>query len=112
MAARKERAHDRGMAVVTAIWGQERCVREAHEIVEQLKPPSQRRTPKRALPRPQSERVAATVEKDQNAAIRAMFAEAQRRDPEHRRTWVVVIDGAETQSELVQRKADRLGGGW
>lgn len=38
-----------------------------------------------------------------------MFGEAQRRDPEHRRTWVVVIDGAETQGEAVQREADRLG---
>ena len=65
--------------------------------------------PKRTLPRPQNKQVAATVEKDQGTAIRAMFAEAQRRDPEHRRTWVVVIDGAETQSDVVQREADRLG---
>ena len=46
MAARQERAHDRRMAVVTAIWDQARCVRQAHEIVEQLKPPAQRKTPK------------------------------------------------------------------
>lgn len=109
MAARQERAHDRRMAVVTAIWDQEPCVREAREIVEQLKPPAQRTSPKRTLPRPQNKQVAATVEKDQRTAIGAMFAEAQRRDPEHRRTWVVVIDGAETQSEVVQQEADRLG---
>jgi hypothetical protein len=64
MAARQEHAHDRRMAVVTAIWDPERCVREAHEIVEQLKPPAQRKTPKRTLPRPQNKKVAATVQKD------------------------------------------------
>lgn len=71
MASRQERAHDRRMAVVRAIWDQERCVREAREIVEQLKPPAQRKTPKRTLPRPQNKQVAATVEKDQGTAIRA-----------------------------------------
>ncbi|MFO0625791.1 MAG: hypothetical protein U0325_09270 [Polyangiales bacterium] len=56
MAARQERAHDRRMAVVTAIWDQAPCVREAREIVEQLKPPAQRTSPKRTLPRPRTSR--------------------------------------------------------
>ncbi len=97
------------MAVVTAVWDQPRGVREASEIVEQFKPATQRRGPRRALPRQQNKRVAATVAHDQGATIGAMFDEAQRRDPAHRRTWVVVIDGAETQADVVQREADRLG---
>lgn len=109
MADRQERPHDRRMAVVTAIWDQGRCVRTAEQVAEQLKPPSQRALPKCTLPRPQHKRVAATLAQDQVAAVREMFAEAQRRDPEHRRTWVVLLDGAETQSEVVQREADRLG---
>lgn len=40
MAARSEHAHDRRMAVVTAIWDQEPCMREAADIIEQLKPPA------------------------------------------------------------------------
>lgn len=39
----------------------------------------------------QNKQVAATVETDQSTAICATFAEAQRRNPEHRRTWDVVI---------------------
>ena len=109
MAARQQRPHDRRMAVVTAVWDQPRCVREASEIVEQFKPAAQRRTPRKALPRPQNKRVAATVAHDQRAAIGAMFDEAQRRDPEHRRTWVVVIDGSDPQAEAVQREADQRG---
>lgn len=31
-----------------------------------------------------------------------MFAEAVRRDPEQRRSWVVLADGAQTQHELIQ----------
>lgn len=109
MAARKERNHDRRMAVVTAIWDQARCVREPEDILEQLKPPAQRNRAERRLARPANKRVAATVEQDQNAAVGEMFDEAQRRDPDYRCTWVVLLDGAESQAEAVQREADRRG---
>ena len=105
MASRKERNHDRRMAVVTAIWNQERCVREAQDILEQLKPAAQRQRAEKRLARPANKRVAASVEQDQNAAVRAMFDEARRRDPDHRRTWVVLLDGAASQAETVQREA-------
>jgi len=109
MAPRRERGHDRRMAVVTAIWDQDPVVRRAEDILEQLRPPSQRRGEKVSLPRPRNKRVAATVAKDQNTALRELFTEAQRRDPAHERTWVVLLDGAETQSEAIEREAERLG---
>lgn len=109
MAARSERNHDRRMAVVTAIWDQAPCVREAEDIVEQLKPAAQRQRAEKRLARPANKRVAATVEQDQNTAICAMFDEAQRRDPEHRRRWVVLLDGAASQADAVHREARRRG---
>lgn len=47
--------------------------------------------------------------KDQVTAIGDLFAEAERRDPRHERTWVLLLDGAETQSEVVEREAERRG---
>jgi len=109
MAPRRERGHDRRMAVVTAVWDQDPVVRRADDILEQLRPAAQRRGAKVSLPRPRNKRVAATVAKDQVAAIEDMFAEAERRDPSHERTWVVLLDGAETQREVVEREAERRG---
>jgi hypothetical protein len=39
--------------------------------------------------------------------IAAAFDEAEARDPDHQRTWVVLVDGAEQQLELIRAKAAR-----
>ena len=36
--------------------------------------------------------------------IAAAFDEAEARDPGHLRTWVVLVDGAEHQLDLVRRR--------
>lgn len=52
-------------------------------------------------PRPEMEnkRVWADITEDMNVILEQGFAEAQRRDPEHRMKWVVLIDG---QTELIR----------
>jgi hypothetical protein len=41
--------------------------------------------------------------------IAAMFDEAEARDPGHLRTWVVLVDGAEHQLDLIRAEAARRG---
>jgi hypothetical protein len=41
--------------------------------------------------------------------IAAAFDEAEARDPGHLRTWVVLVDGAEHQLELIRAEAARRG---
>jgi len=60
-------------------------------------------------PEPENKRVFASVEKSQRKQIRAAFEEAHRRDPQHRRRWVVLVDGAPHQLRAVKKEAKRLG---
>ena len=51
----------------------------------------------------------ASVTDDIPAVIAAAFDEAERRDPGHKREWVVLIDGNNTQIEAVTAEAARRG---
>ena len=53
--------------------------------------------------------LAASVTDDIPAVIAAAFDEAERRDPAHRRTWAVLVDGNNTQIEAVTAEAARRG---
>ena len=41
--------------------------------------------------------------------IAAAFDQAEARDPQHHRTWVVLVDGAEHQLDLIRSQAQRRG---
>lgn len=111
MAARKERSHDRRMAVVTAVYDQEAHRREAAAIIDNLRPPAQRTLPPEAsaMPRPTHKRVWATLGVGLSEAVSRLFDEAERRDPEHRRRWVVLIDGQGSQHRAIEEEAARRG---
>lgn len=111
MARRRERTHDRRMAVVTAIWDQPPKPRKPAVIVDNLRPAGQRAfAPELSeMPRPRNKRVNATLTNDMPRAIADLFDEAERRDPAHARTWVVLLDGADEQRRLVEREAERRG---
>ena len=51
----------------------------------------------------------ASVTDDIPAVIAAAFDEAERRDPQHKREWAVLIDGNNTQIEAVTAEAARRG---
>jgi hypothetical protein len=51
----------------------------------------------------------ASVTDDIPAVIAAAFGEAERRDPGHRRTWIVLVDGNSTQIEAVTAEAASRG---
>lgn len=116
MAPRRVRPHDRRMAVVTANWEQEPLVRTPQDIVRDLTAPRTGRpqrvarsdSPRKDLPRPQNKRVHASLAHGSREQIAAVFAEADRRDPERTRPRVMLVDGSESQLAHVQEQASAL----
>jgi len=51
----------------------------------------------------------ASVTDDIATVIAAGFDEAERRDPDHRRTWIALVDGNNTQIEAIETEAARRG---
>jgi hypothetical protein len=91
------------MAIVTAVYEQERHVRTAQDVVAGLSRRTEGERP--PPPRPQNKVVAASVEKSQTKGIEAMFDEGERRDPKHTRTAVVLVDGEERQQAKIEQQA-------
>jgi hypothetical protein len=107
MAPKKLRKHDKRMAIVTANWEQERQVRTAEEVLFNLdRKPG---TKKPRGPRPHDKRVNASIQKSQAQGISEMFDEMQRRDPEHQRKTVVLLDGEGKQLKQVENQAESRG---
>ncbi len=75
------------------------------------------RTPEQILRRPDDQEVAppgpkakakwvtASVVDDAATVVAQIFAEAERRDPDHQRTWIALVDGNNHQIELINREA-------
>ena len=107
MAPKKQRKHDKRMAIVTANWEQERQPRTAEQVLANLDRQPNAKKPRG--PRPQNKRVCASVEKSQAQGISEMFDEIERRNPQRDRTTVVLLDGEENQLEQVERQAESRG---
>jgi len=60
-------------------------------------------------PRASGKWLTASVTSDIPAVIAAALGEAGRRDPRHRRTWIALVDGNNTQIEAIQAEAARRG---
>lgn len=58
-------------------------------------------------PRARNKRVWASLEKPASSVIRDMFEEASRRDPDHARTWVALVDGNKPQIREIRAEAKR-----
>ena len=101
------RPHRDRMATVAAVYTVAPHLRTADDIMHDLRPV--RIAAKKSRPRARAKRVWASVEKDPKVVTREVFDEAERRDPEHRRTWVVVVDGDRNQISRVRREARRRG---
>lgn len=95
------------MATVAAVYYIEPDVRDAASVIaglRHIKPAMQT-----ARPRPQNKRVWASLERPLAAVIAEMFDEAQRMDPEHKRPWLVLVDG-DKKLETAIRKTARVRG--
>jgi len=103
--SRGEKRNAKRMATVAAVYGIHPFVRQPQDIVAELRSVDQ--MVKR--PRPENKRVWASVQRSPEVVIAEAFAEAERRDPDHNRQWVVLVDGNETQLRLLKEQSARLG---
>ena len=86
-----EKHHRKRMATVAAVYEVDPYLRSAAQIM------GQDQTPMSQRPKVQNKRVWASLRQEPAEVIEQMFAEANRRDPEHKKTWLVLIDGADPQ---------------
>ena len=103
--SRGEKRNAKRMATVATVYGIDPFVREPQDIVAELRPVGQ--MVKR--PRPENKRVWASVERPPEVVIAEAFAEAERRDPEHDKQWVGLVDGNKTQLRLLKERAAQSG---
>ena len=65
--------------------------------------------PRTVRPRPVAKRIWASLEHEPAEVVAEAMLEAERQDPEHVKRWVVLVDGAETQLDLVETGAAAYG---
>ncbi|MFF4253796.1 hypothetical protein ACFY1L_21580 [Streptomyces sp. NPDC001663] len=96
------------MATLAVVHDADPAVRRPHVIIATPGGRTTRRAPRKG-PMACAKWLTASVEHDADHIIAAAFDEAEARDPQHRRCWVVLVDGAEHQLELIHAKAARRG---
>ena len=103
-----EKPNRKRMATLACVYDAEPAPRRPHDVIA---PPGGRHGHRTLRPRPKARAkwLAGSVEHDPAEVIAAAFDQAQARDPARRRTWVVLVDGAEHQLSLIRAEAARRG---
>lgn len=102
--SRGEKKNRKRMATVAAVYDLTPQARTPEDVLGEL-----RRDVSKPRPRAKNKRVWARVEKSAEEVTREVFEEARHRDPEHKRSWVVLVDGDSHQIDRVHREARRCG---
>lgn len=102
--AKGEKPNRKRMAQVATVYSIARWNRTSADVLHGLRDDRDD-----ARPRPTNKRVWASAQRSAQGVIDDAFAEASRRDPEHRRRWVVLVDGQHDQIKRVERAAHRFG---
>ena len=105
------------MATVAAVYAVAPFVRSPEDFLQSLMPrqpaakPKARNRAKTAAvrPRPVAKRVWASLEHEPAEVVAEAMLEAERHDPKRVKHWVVLVDGAETQLDLVEAGAAAYG---
>jgi hypothetical protein len=100
-----EKKNAKRMATVATVYTIAPFVRTPEQVARGLAPIHEAEKVRR--PRPESKRVWASLEKTPEEVIEQAFEEAQKRDPNHEKTWVALVDGNETQLEILPRLAQK-----
>ena len=99
-----EKANRKRMAEVVAVYAVAPVPRTPGDILASSSTDDVGPTPAPA-PKAKDKWVMASVATDAASAIGAMFDEAERRDPGHKRAWAVLVDGNNHQIHRVQAEA-------
>lgn len=103
--SRGEKRNAKRMATVAAVYTVAPYIRTAEQMVRGLAPHNERDSQQR--PRPQNKRVWASLEKTPEDILTEAFREAKRRDPGGIKTWVALVDGNETQIDILTKLFDK-----
>jgi hypothetical protein len=106
-----EKRNRKRMAEVAAIYTVPRFVRTPFDLLADLygePDPEARRERRARRPKVYNKRVFASVERDPQLVIDETFRDAQARDPKHRRTWVVLLDGNKDQIAFAKAAAKKV----
>jgi hypothetical protein len=105
-----EKKNRKRMAAVAGIYDLIPHPRAAEDVLVDLRlddqPDLLRKRPPR--PRAQNKRIWASLELTTQEVVRQLFEEADRRDPQRQRAWVVLVDGDRGQIRKVRAEAHRL----
>lgn len=104
--ASRERTGRTRMAVVTALYDAAPAVRTAADILPAT--PSER-SARRPGPKARNREINASVVDFTAPMTRRLFDRAHQRDPQHRRRWVVLVDGNNHQIDRIQAEAHARG---
>jgi hypothetical protein len=101
-----EKANRKRMATLACVYDTDPAVRRPHDVIA---PPGGRTGNRRPRPGPRATHkwLTGSVEQDPEQVIASAFAQAEARDPEHRRDRIVLVDGARHQLDLIQAEAAR-----
>ena len=101
-----EKPNRKRMACLVTVYDAGPARRRPHDVIA---PPGGRHGTRNPRPGPEARAkwLAGSVRKDPAEVIAAAFDEAEARDPGHLRTWVVLVDGAEHQLDLIRAEAAR-----
>lgn len=110
------------MATLGAVYDAEPAVRRPHDIIDlaaagkpkkkkEGKPKKGAKAPKKRRPGPKAtgKWLTGSIEATAAEVIACVFDQAEDRDPTHRRTWVVLVDGARAQIDAVNAEAAARG---
>ena len=101
-----QKRHSKRMATVAAVYTVDPYIRSPEEFLHCLMPPTPGAKAPRQRPRPENKRVWASIEKESWEVILEALKDANHRDPEHHKTWVVLVDGAENQLDLIEEMVE------
>ncbi|MFD7836160.1 ISKra4 family transposase [Streptomyces sp. NPDC059761] len=103
-----EKPNRKRMATVACVFDTRPAPRRPHDVIH---PPGGRsgERPARPGPRAENEWCTASLVRPPEQAIADAFDQAQARDPKHLRPWIVLVDGARHQLDLITAEAGRRG---
>jgi hypothetical protein len=105
--SRGEKRNSKRMATVAAVYTIQPYSRTAEDILGCLAPHHEREGSGR--PRPENKRVWASLEKPPEDIIKEAFREGRRRDPEGHKRWIALVDGNETQLDILRKRFHKEG---
>lgn len=102
-----EKRNRKRMAEVGAVYDCTPVVRSARDVLSRGDENNEGRS--RERPKTRAKWLIASVVEDAREVVAKVFDEAQRRDPEQRRQWVVLVDGLNHQIDCIEAEAHERG---